>query len=98
MGQQSLRPLQVVSRVGAGLVGGWAFAWGGVTLAIASLLRAGMSYEDAAMLANLLAFLVFLAALCWAIAAASATRAWLVLAGGGALMTAAGWWLARPLF
>ena len=37
----------------------------------------------------LLAFLVFLVCFCWAFAAASVARVWIVLAGGGALMTGA---------
>ena len=84
---------QVASRIGASLLGGWLFVWGLATLGIVSLLAAGMPYPDAQTLVYLLAFLVFLAALCWSFATASVTRAWLVLAGGGAAMTALAWWL-----
>ena len=91
--------LQIVSRVGAGLVGGWVFVGGFVMLGIASLLHAGLGYADAQTLAYLLAFLVYLGAFCWAFAAASVMRVWLLLAGGGAAMSALGWWLARvPAF
>ena len=85
----------VVSRIGAALVGGWAFVWGFATLGIALLLTAGMPYSDARTLVYQLAFIVFLVAFCWAFAARSGLRAWTGLAGGGALMTALGWWLAR---
>jgi len=87
--------LQIASRVAAGIVGGWAFAWGFVTLGIAALLRIGMGYEDARTLAFLLAFLVYLVAFCWTFAAANATRVWAVLAGGGAAMTGLAWALLR---
>jgi hypothetical protein len=90
-----VRRLQITTRVAAGIVGGWAFVWGFVTLGIATLLRAGMSYQDAMTLSYLLAFLVYLVAFCWAFAATSATRAWVVLAGGGAAMTGLGWALLR---
>lgn len=90
-----MAPGQVVSRVAASVLGGWAFVWGCVTLGIALLLRVGMSYADARTLTYLLAFLVYLGAFCWAFAAHSAWRVWGVLLGGGAAMTALAWWLTR---
>lgn len=90
------RGLEIASRTIAGLAGGWVFVWGVVTLGIALLLRAGMSYADAQTLMYLLAFLVYVAALCWAIAAARLSHVWLALAGGGVTMTALAWWLTRP--
>lgn len=80
--------LQITTRVVAGIGGGWVFVWGFVMLGTAALARTGMGYEDAKTLAYLLAFLVYLAALCWAFAAASALRVALLLLGGGAAMTA----------
>ncbi|WP_093558640.1 iron uptake protein [Pseudoduganella namucuonensis] len=88
-------PLHLISRVAASLLGGYAFVWGCVTLGIVLLLAAGMPYGEAQTLAYLLAFLVFLACFCWAYAAASLARVWLVLAGGGAAMTGAAWLLTR---
>lgn len=90
------RPLQIASRIAASLVGGWVFVWGLVMLGIGALLRGGVPYEDAQTAMYLLAFLVYLVAFCWTYAAASAWRVWLVLIGGGALMTAVGSWLAGP--
>ncbi len=90
-----MRPAPVISRVAASIIGGWAFVWGFVTLGIALLLVAGMPYADAQTLVYLLAFLVYVAAICWSFATRSATRAWAVLAGGGAAMTALAWWLSR---
>lgn len=90
-----MRSLQIVSRVAAGVLGGWSFTWGFVVLGIALLLAAGMPYADAQTLLYLVAFLVYLVAFCWSFAAASATRVWLVLLGGGAAMTGLGWWMTR---
>ena len=58
---------------------------------------AGMDYDDARMLLYLVAFLVFVAVFCWSFAASSLKRVWLVLVGGGALMTAAGWFLIQTV-
>ncbi|QAZ40564.1 iron uptake protein [Methylibium sp. Pch-M] len=87
----------VASRILAGLLGGWWFVWGFVSLGITGLVSLGMPYDEAYKLAMLLAFIVFLVAFCWAFAAASLVRVWTVLAGGGAVMTAAAWWLSKAL-
>ncbi len=84
------------SRVAASLLGGWAFTWGFVTLGIALLLRAGMTYADARSLVHLLAFIVFLAALCGSFVGRSVMHVWLALLGGGGAMTALAFWLLRP--
>lgn len=89
--------LPITSRVAASLLGGYAFTWGFTSLVIALGLAAGSDYHESQHLAFLLAFLVYLGAFLWAFAAASLARVWLVLAGGGALMTAAAWWLTRSL-
>jgi hypothetical protein len=85
----------IASRVAAAIIGGWIFVWGCVSLGILGLLQAGMPYADARTLAYLLAFLVYLTAFCWSFAAAGSVRVWLVLVGGGAVMSALAWWLAR---
>lgn len=87
----------VFGRLAASLLGGYAFTWGFVTLGIALLMGAGLSYGDARTTAFLLAFLVFLVAFLWSFAARSLLRVWLVLAGGGGLMTASAWLLLRDL-
>ncbi len=86
-----MNALHVTSRIAASLLGGYAFVWGFTTLCIALGLALGSAYDDARTLAQLLAFVLFLACFCWAHAAASAARAWIVLAGGGAVMTGATW-------
>ncbi|MFZ5507579.1 MAG: iron uptake protein [Pseudomonadota bacterium] len=88
---------RLLARIAASVLGGWAFTWGFVTLGIALLVVAGMPYDEAQTLLYLLAFLVFLALFLWSYAAASLARVWLVLAGGGVLMTATAWWVMRAL-
>lgn len=92
-----LTGIHIASRVAASLLGGWAFVWGFFTLGIAGLVALGQPYDEAYTAVRLLAFLVFLVAFCWAIAAASLTRVWAVLAGGAVLMTGAAWLLQRFL-
>lgn len=83
-------PLALASRVGASLLGGYAFTWGLSCLGIALLVFWGMAFDQARTLCMLLAFLVFLIVFLWAYAARSALQVWLVLLGGGVAMAAAG--------
>jgi hypothetical protein len=87
----------VLLRIAAALVGGWAFTWGFVSLAITGLVALGQPYNEANTAAMLLAFIVYLVVLCWAFAAASLTRVWALLAGGAVSMTAAAWLLQNSL-
>ncbi len=87
----------IASRIAAGLFGGYAFVWGFTTLLIALGLTIGADLDDSWTLAYLLAFLIYLVAFLWAFAAASLLRVWIVLAGGGGLMTGAAWSLTRAL-
>jgi hypothetical protein len=93
--RQANTPAQIVSRVAASVLGGYVFVWGLVSAGTALLVKAGVPYGEAQTALYLLAFLVYLACFCWAIAAASPTRVWSVLAGGGLGMTALAWLLAR---
>jgi hypothetical protein len=86
---------QVISRIAAGVFGGYAFVWGLTTLIIALAVTARLSYGEAQTTAYLLAFLVFLGAFLWAFAARRIAVVWMVLGGGGALMTAVAWSLTR---
>jgi len=85
------------SRIGAALLGGYAFTWGFAALGIVGLVGLGADFHDAETGMLLLALLVFLALVLWSFAVASLARAWVVLAGGGAIMTAAAWALQRAL-
>jgi hypothetical protein len=88
-------PVLLISRIAAAVLGGYAFVWGFTTLTIAVALSMDTPYDEAQTLAYLLAFLVFLGAFLWTFAVRSVLRAWLVLAGGGALMTAIAWSMTR---
>lgn len=88
----------IVSRIAAGLLGGWAFVWGLASLGIAGQVALGQPFGEARTASMLLAFPVLLVVFCWAFAAASLTRVWCVLAGGAAGMTAAAWLVQRSLF
>jgi hypothetical protein len=88
---------QVVARIAASLLGGYAFVWGFTTLGISLGLAAGVPFAEAQTLLYLLAFLVFLVCFCWAFVAESLLVVWAVLAGGGGFMTTAGWLLSRAL-
>lgn len=81
--------VQVVSRVLAAVVGGYAFCWGLSALGVAGLYGAGMDFHDAEHLSAMLAFLAYLAVFLWAIAARSLVRVWAVLLAGGAAMAGA---------
>lgn len=84
-------------RVGAGVLGGYVFTWGFVALGISLLTVLGLSFDDAWSLTMMLAFLVFLTVLCWAFAAADVAQVWIMLTGGGAMMTGAAWLVSRFL-
>lgn len=90
-------PGQVLGRVLAALLGGWAFVWGFCALWITVAVAAGSSYAGAHRAAMLLAFLLFLVLFCWSFAARGLLRVWGWLAGGAATMTALAWLLQRSL-
>lgn len=87
----------IVARLGAGIIGSYAFTWGFIALVAAALLSLGLEFHEATDLAWMLGLLVYLLAFCFAFVASSLPRVWLVLGGGGALMTLVGWWLSRSL-
>jgi len=93
----SLTAVHVLLRIASALLGGYAFVWGVVTFGITGLVALGVAYDQARTGLMLLAFLVFLTVFLWAFAAASLTRVWLVLLGGGAALTAAAWAVQRSL-
>jgi hypothetical protein len=87
--------LPAASRHIAALLGSWWFACGFVALATFGLRAAGMSYDDARLLSWMLGFLLLLTGTCWAYVPRDPWRPWLVLGGGGTIMGAAAWALAR---
>ncbi|HWV15788.1 MAG TPA: iron uptake protein [Cellvibrio sp.] len=79
---------QVVSRIGAGVLGGYVFVWGFIALGLSGLYALGMPFHDAEALSNILGFLLYLTLFLWAFSTPYLDRAWLVLVGSGALMAA----------
>lgn len=94
--RHALHWLPVTSRIAAAVLGGYLFTWGFTALVVAANLASGGDYDEGLLLAYLLAFLVYLGAFLWAFAARRVALVWLVLAGGGAAMTAAASLLAQP--
>jgi hypothetical protein len=82
---------RVVSRVGASILGSYAFVWGFITLVTVVCSVLGMSFQDAHGLATLFAFLMYVTCFCWAFTESSDMKVWSVLCGGGGLMTFVGW-------
>lgn len=82
---------ELISRIGAGLLGSFGFSWGFITLGTVLGVAVGFAYEEALTLLYLFAFLVFATAFCWSFTARSHFWVWAVLAGGGAAMTALAW-------
>lgn len=89
--------LQVGLRIIAALFLGYALTWGFIALGTAGLFALGMAFHDAEHLSVMLGFLVYLCAFLWSFAAKSLSRVWLVLAGGGAVMTICASLLQRSL-
>lgn len=81
----------------AALLGAWALTWGFSSLGVVLLVALGQPYAEAHMAVMLLAFLLMLAAFCWAFIARRLWQVWAVLAGGGGAMTTAAWWLQQQL-
>lgn len=86
--QQSTSMAQIGSRIAAALLGGYVFTWGLIALGVALLFAAGMEFHDAESLGYIIGFLVYLTVFLWAFASRYLKRVWLLLAGGGVLMTA----------
>ena len=89
--------MNIALRIAAGMLGGYAFTWGFIALAITSLFAARLDFHDAETLGTILGFVVFLVVFLWAFAARSVLRVWGGLAGGGALMAGAAWLVQRAL-
>lgn len=85
----------IASRIGAGVLGSYVFAWGFIALGAASLIAAGTEFHEASSLVSMLAFVLFLVTFCWAFIAKSLVLVWGVLGWGGALMALSGWWIAH---
>ncbi len=90
---KALAASDLLSRIIAGIAGGYCFVLGVTTLGIAVGIQLGMPYTEALTLMYLLAFLIYTAVFCWAFVHRSMLNVWLLLLGGGTVMTTFGWWL-----
>lgn len=79
--------LHIANRTAAAVLGGYAFTWGIIAFGMAMMFAAGMEFHDAEHLSYIIGLLVFLIVFLCTFAARSLLRVWLVLAGGGALLT-----------
>lgn len=89
--------LSTINRIAAALLGGYVFTWGFTALGIAGLVALGVDFHEAETGVLLVAFLVFLGLFLWAFATASVLRVWVLLGGGGVLLTTAAWALQRSI-
>ena len=80
------RPLALVSRIGAAVLGGYAFCWGFIALALAGCYVAGLSFHDAEHLSAMLGVLLYLGVFLGVFATRRLGLAWLLLLGGGGAM------------
>ncbi|PIM54974.1 iron uptake protein [Roseateles chitinivorans] len=92
-----LPPLALLSRIGAAILGGYAFCWGFIAVVHAGLYSLGMPFHDAEHLAAILAVLLYLAVFLWTFAARRTGLIWAVLLVGGGLMTGAAALIQRAL-
>lgn len=97
MSAATLKSSEIFSRIAASLLGGYIFVWGFIALGISIGLCLGVAYSEVQMLMLLLAFFVFLGAFLWSFVTKGLWRLWLVLAGGGVLMTGAAWLITKTL-
>lgn len=81
--------LRIASRIGAAVLGGYAFAWGVVAVVTSLLFAAQLEFHDAEFLGALVGLLTYLVVFLWAFAARRMALVWAVLLGGGAVLAAA---------
>ena len=87
--------VSIISRIAAAVFGGYGFTWGFTALSTA-LLTLVMLKSEAVITATMLGFIIYLIAVIWAFSARRILVVWLILAGGGALMTQLAFYLPRP--
>jgi hypothetical protein len=81
----------IILRVAAALLGGYAFVWSFVAFGVSVTSAAGVDFHEAETFFNLLAFLLYLGLFLWAFAARRLAVVWAVLVGGALTMTGAAW-------
>lgn len=81
--------LGLASRAAAGILGGYACAWGIAAAGTSLMYAAGMGFHDAEFLASLFGVLALLCGFLWSVASRRAWLPWVVLGGGGLLLAGA---------
>lgn len=95
---EPLRRSALAARVFVSLFGSYTFVWGASSLLIVAQVAGGIAWDEAWMVAMLVAFPGFLALFLWAYITRSLLRVWLCLFGVGAASTAlAAHWQLRLL-
>ncbi len=90
-------PGALLSRIGAAVLGGYAFCWGFIALTHSGLYALGMPFHDAEHLSATLGVLLFLIVFLWSFAARRVGVTWAVLLAGGGVMTGAAALIQRAL-
>jgi alcohol dehydrogenase class IV len=80
-------PIQLLARIGAAMLGGYAFCWGFIAIAHSGLYALGMAFHDAEHLSAILGVLLYLVVFLWTFAARRVGVCWAVLLAGGGVMT-----------
>ena len=88
--------MRICGRVIAAIVGGYVMSWG-LSALVAVLLSSFMMRDEAVVLASMLAFALYLAAVLWAFAARRLWQVWILFAGGGAASLGLAVWMAPLL-
>ncbi|WP_416763281.1 iron uptake protein [Roseateles sp. So40a] len=98
-GRRSARglPWALLSRIGAAVLGGYAFCWGFIALAHSGLYALGMPFHDGEHLSAILGVLLYLVVFLWTFAARRTGVTWTVLLAGGGVMTGAAALIQRAL-
>ena len=97
MSTSTLSTRHVLGRIGAGVLGGYVFTWGFMALSLAGLYALGAPFHDSEAVGAILGFLLFLTVFLWAFAARNLNTVWVVLVGGGLLMTGVATLIQRSL-
>ncbi|ANH70433.1 hypothetical protein [Mitsuaria sp. 7] len=96
-GKSPALPFPLLSRIGAAILGGYAFCWGFIAFAHSGLYALGMSFHDAEHLSAILGLLLFLTVFLWTFAARRVGVCWAVLLASGGVMTGAAALIQRAL-
>ncbi|MCR6651375.1 MAG: iron uptake protein [Cellvibrionaceae bacterium] len=81
----------------ASVLGSYAFAWGFSAFGIAGLVALGVDFHEAETGILISALLVLLGVFIWSFSVRKVNRIWVMLVGGGLIMTMLGWLIQKIL-